>query len=136
MSAESDRRKYLRVDSNYIIRCERYPLAKDDSIRLTPGITKNVSTGGILFESRAAFKIGDSLRIELRLPGWKDFVSELRKPGLEVESDTHYVIGTAVRVELVDESTYDVGVSFAEMDKNVRWALMKYIYERVENEQN
>jgi len=136
VSSESDRRKYVRVDSNYVIRCERYPLSKDDSSRLVPGVTKNLSAGGILFESHAPFKIGDSLRIELRLPGWKDFVAAQAKPGLEVDGDTHFVYGTAVRVELVDESLYDVGVTFSEMDKNVRWALMKYIYERVDNEQS
>ena len=114
-NASTDRRKYQRVDSLYVVRCERGPSDHDGGLA-AESVTKNVSAGGLLFESRRPFNKGDRLTMEIKLHG----------PNGSDEKCS--ASGVVVRVERLDEWSYDIAVSFTEIENTARWKLMKSVY--------
>jgi len=113
----ADRRKYLRVDAPYVLRCER---AIDTNLpdSVVESVTKNVSASGVVFESRVPFNKGDSLRIILNLPG------------LDGNSERLCLRCVVARVEMLDDWSYDIAVAFTGTDGGIRWKLMKHFYDQ------
>ena len=127
----ADNRKYARVTARNLVKCEKFLLKECDWAPKTTNVTKNISAEGLLFETDQAYQLGDVVRLELNLPGWTKHVQELGFGSELPKADLQQLVGTVVRVELLSGSRYDVGVCFAEMAKNDRWALMSYIYDNV-----
>ncbi|MFA5162462.1 MAG: PilZ domain-containing protein [Elusimicrobiales bacterium] len=114
-NASTDRRKYQRIDTLYVVRCERAPSVQDNGLA-AESVTKNVSAGGLLFESRMPFAIGDRLDMEIKFHG------------PDGGDERCSASGAVVRVERLDEWSYDIAVSFTEIDNIARWKLMKAVY--------
>ena len=124
-----DNRKFARVPSHNLVKCEKFVLEQCSWTPKAANVTKNISAEGVLFETEQSYQAGDVVRLELSLPGWTRHVQELGFVSELPQSDVQILVGTVVRMELLSGSRYDVGVCFAEMAKNDRWALMSYIYE-------
>lgn|GEM_PF-7023719 len=131
MAAQQERRKYIRVNSRYLIHCERNAVSPAETSRVLDSFTKNVSAEGMLFVSASKYSVGDSLTVDFKFPGWKLFVDGLGIEGFGAKDDTQSLAGLVTRVELAEGGSYDVGVHFPLAEKNLRWAFMKYIYENV-----
>ena len=125
-----NRRKYMRIASKHVLRCQRLPLSKGDLTAQLTSVTKNISLGGILFESPVAYDVGDLLKIDLHLPGWAQYMPDVHVSDAGSGVDIYIAAAVVIRVELVADRLYDVGVCFSEMDRRERWALMKYLYEK------
>ncbi|MFA5937600.1 MAG: PilZ domain-containing protein [Candidatus Paceibacterota bacterium] len=136
MASRQERRKYIRIDSRYVVRCERKTLTPSETSRSVEAFTKNVSAEGMLFTSDFRYAVGDSLKVDLKLPGWKSFASGLALEGFSPAGDSQSMTGLVTRVELLGDKTFDIGVHFTGTDKKVRWALMKYIYDFSGDEKN
>ncbi|MFA5260290.1 MAG: PilZ domain-containing protein [Candidatus Omnitrophota bacterium] len=123
-------RKYVRIPRRYIIRCSPFT-AKDflspGRDKITEGLLKNISCGGILFESKVRYDVGILLRIELALPGWERFKSEFFKEGRTPHSDPLTVLVHVVRLEVLEDGLFDIGACFSAIDEGDKWTLFKYI---------
>ena len=121
----SERRKYLRVDSENVLKCERYAIPR--SAEQSTGRTRNISAGGILFISDTAYEKGEVLRLELVLGNWEKYKAEFYKPDNVTGSKPLVVIGAVAHVRNAEQGRYEIGINFSGMDEGHRWALEKYI---------
>jgi hypothetical protein len=125
-----EHRKYVRIPRRYIVHCSPFT-AKDllspGRDNITEGLLKNISCGGVLFESRVQYNVGILLRIELALPGWERFKTEFFKEGSTPLSDPLTVLAHVVRLEVLEGGMFDIGACFAAIDEGDKWTLFKYI---------
>ncbi|MBF0532283.1 MAG: PilZ domain-containing protein [Candidatus Omnitrophica bacterium] len=126
-----ERRQYVRVAAREVLNCRRFTanafMAQDVNERIS-AVTKNLSAGGVLFESPKLFEVGTLLKLEIDLPGWEVFKREFYKKDAISRSEPLIILATVVRVEIIKpEKLFDIGVCFAAIDEGHRWALMQYI---------
>ncbi|MDD3089949.1 MAG: PilZ domain-containing protein [Candidatus Omnitrophica bacterium] len=86
MKTGNERRKYTRIDSGYLVSCEKYTIPRSAGAGSSRGKTRNLSGGGILLEVEGEYKVGDVLRLEIAIPGWEKFKAEFYKPGQAASS--------------------------------------------------
>ncbi|MCD4780383.1 MAG: PilZ domain-containing protein [Candidatus Omnitrophica bacterium] len=127
-----ERRKYIRIPSQNILYLKKFSvrdLTVDKRIeRKIEAITKNLSVGGVLFDSDIKYSLGSLLKIELNLPGWEKFKNEFYRFDKTSRSEPLIVLANVVRLEvIIPEKSYEIGVCFSAIDTGHRWALMKYI---------
>jgi len=123
-----ERRKYIRVCSGNMLTHEKYTLKEHDELRAVEGILKDYSAGGVLFESKDKYNVGDLLKLEISIPGWEQFKNEFYKEGRPTLSEPVVVLAVVVRLEnVIVDQLYDVGVCFVSIDEGHRWALIKQI---------
>lgn len=105
----NDKRRYLRVD--YVQPVTIQQLGCDADVP-EEGESRNISMGGLLFESRRAYGIGQRLQISLKING-----------------SCIYMIGRVVRVETFAEDRHEIGIaiSFQEMDQAVKKEIASYL---------
>jgi hypothetical protein len=123
-----ERRKYVRVDEEDLVVCEPYDIhtfGGSGSTRLS-AFTKNLSEGGILFESDTIFDIGMVLRLEIDIPGWEEFKPE-SKGSASSGRQPLIVLAKVVRVEDLGGGFFDIGVAFTAVDSDHQVALRKYL---------
>jgi hypothetical protein len=72
-----------------------------------------------LFESKQSFQIGDKL--ELSIP-----IYTTPKP------EFVDVTGTVVRLEVYENDRYEIGVSFIEMGKDLKFEIQNYIIKQLD----
>ena len=59
-----ERRKYVRLESQFILTCEPYSIPTASDSKNVASTTKNISAGGILFEAAESYDIGALLKID------------------------------------------------------------------------
>ena len=121
-----ERRKYFRLNRECVVQCERYTIPRQPEAT-SSGKSLNLSSGGILFESKAKFELGDMLRLEVKADGWEKFSAEFYKHDKMSQVRPLFVLGTVVRSELLSGGAYEIGVAFTGIDDGHRWALEKYL---------
>ncbi len=109
-----NRRRYFRIDFIVRIGVRKINFTEVPTLK---AVSKNISVGGILFESESPFDIG--AKIQIRIP-------------LERPDEPLLIIGIVVRVELFDSGRYDIGVSFIEMDKSAKHEISQYLMRQLE----
>lgn len=105
-----NKRHYMRVDFITGIQV-RVVDSKDDNDVLE-ATSKDISTGGILFEN--SYPIDMNTKVRLRIP-------------TGIAEEPLLVAGTVVRVEKFSSNQYDIGISFLEIDNAVKNELSKCI---------
>jgi len=110
-----DKRYFIRVDFAGETFVQKLDNASPSDF-LTDG--KNLSLKGILFESDIRFEFGNKLQIKLQI---------------DQNSEPLLLVGNVVRVEALNNSRYDIGVSFLEMDKTAKNDISGYITRYLEN---
>jgi len=126
-SGGKERRKYVRINARHIIKCEIYSIPRSPAENLVSAHSKNLSAGGMLFESGRSFDSGEILRLELDIPGWEKYKAQFYKPDQTIVSKSLLVIGKVAHVAALADGRFDVGVDFIGLDDGHRWALAKYI---------
>jgi len=125
MASASDRRKFIRVKNINTLKHVKFHLGGSVNDALQ-SLSKDLSAGGILFETSVLYAIGDILRLEINVPGWEKFKPEFYKPGL-TKSEPLIVLVKVMRVERVGIGQYDIGCMFVGIDDGHQMALAKYI---------
>lgn len=103
---EVDRRKFLRIDclvETYVI-----SIAESGGLDNSNGLAKNISASGVLFKTKKKYPIGTIVSIEIS-PG---ILNELDENRAKVIKTRGFVLGKVVRVEGIEEDSYDCAVSF------------------------
>ncbi|MBU1862732.1 MAG: PilZ domain-containing protein [Candidatus Omnitrophica bacterium] len=126
-----ERRKYVRFKKSYILKCEHYTIPRKADEQEINSASKNISAGGILFESNSSYNIGDILKLEINLPQWEKDKPEFYKATSLSSSQPLIALGTVMRVEIITEGLFDIGVCFSAVDEGHLMALIRYIDERI-----
>ncbi len=128
-NAGPERRKFLRVHEEDVTVCEPFDAStlSGASRKRVHVITKDLSQGGLLFESGEAYAIGAILKLEVGIPGWEKFKQEFFKADALSGRHPLVVLGKVVRVEDVGGGNYDIGVVFMALDSGHKIALQKYL---------
>lgn len=129
-NAFSEKRKYIRVYCNNAVGFERlaaesFGLESDEN--LEKSTTKNLSGSGVLFESPEIFAVGSTLKMRIDAPGWEKYKTEFYKADKLSTPEPVIILARVVRVEVVDEGKFDIGVCFIGIDGDHQKALMKYV---------
>ena len=129
---EAERRKFVRINTQNLLTCQIYTIPSSSGLQ-EDLCTKNISAGGLLFESKEKFDLNDILRLEINLPGWEDFKPAFYKPSDISETRPLVILGKVVRIESLEHKTFDVGVKIEGIDEGHHMALEKYINECIKN---
>ncbi len=97
---KEEKRRYLRVKFTKQLQIKE--LGFDSSLNFS-GVGKDICIGGILFQNDQAIPIGSRIQVSIPINN----------------KDELLLIGTVVRIEVLGENRYDIGMamSFKEMDK-------------------
>jgi hypothetical protein len=125
MASASERRKFIRIKKSNALKHVKFQLSGGAGDALQ-SLSKDLSAGGILFESAVLYAIGDILRLEINVPGWEKFKPEFYKPGL-TKSEPLIVLVKVMRVERVGAGKHDIGCMFVGIDDGHQMALAKYL---------
>jgi hypothetical protein len=123
---EHEKREYYRLPYEFKVSFKplEFPLGEH---RKKSSKIKDVSGGGLLFESDDMYEIGTVLQLELEIEGWYRHRSSFFKSTKEKVSEPLTVIGEVIRVERFDDNTYDIGVKFTNVYDDDHNSLIKYI---------
>ncbi len=129
-----ERRKYYRMPVDHLLEFREYSLSEgQDNLKMNN--LKNISGGGVLFESDSFLSIGTLLKMKLKIPGWQKYKTEFLKHDRVSTTEPLVALGHVVRVEeMEDGKDYEIGVVFECVDDDHRNALIKYIEELKESE--
>lgn len=106
-----DLRKFLRAEADYRVEYGPFPPAPDMS-DLKPGAIKNISGGGLLFNTREPLPVGDQIVIRIHLTGWRPEGDDWVETGDQTEHPLT-TIAEVIRCESDPTSgAYQVGVKF------------------------
>ena len=128
----SERRNYYRIPMNHMIEFKEFDFSADSGFASSK--LKDVSGGGVLFESNENIPVGTLIQMKLDIPNWHRYKTEFKKPDWISGGEQLVALGYVVRVEEIDEGRYDLGVVFECMDDDHANALGKYIEELKEEE--
>lgn len=126
-----ENRRYVRIKQNAILTCEKYVFPPGTDVTLQASV-KDLSTGGVLFESPNVYAIGDTLRIGLSLPGWEKCKVEFFKGG-DSYSEPLWALVSVVRIEALENGNFEVGARFCALDSGDQMALEKHLKEIEKN---
>jgi c-di-GMP-binding flagellar brake protein YcgR len=127
-----ERRKYARVDKEHLLKCEQYCQVTGDLKHSVKATTANMSSGGFLIKSEKEHHLGDTLKMEVVLPGWDKYDPDVH--GVVAVATPVMVTAKIVRVEELADETYEIGVRITGVDDVHRLALERYIYDHVKAE--
>lgn len=107
-----EQRQYLRVSFDSAIQVRTIDF--DGPLDLTAQ-SKNICSGGILFESAHPMDLGTKLQLQIPVTAGKRPMT---------------MIGTVVRVETLGPGRWDIGIAFLEMDKPQKDEIARYMSRR------
>ena len=109
------KRRYIRVD--FIAAIQVHVVGLNFKVGTLETTSKNLSAGGILFESE--FPIDIDTKVQLQIP-------------IDTAEEPLVVAGDVVRIEKSNASKYDIGISFLGVDNAARNVLSRCIRECIE----
>ena len=112
------KRRYIRVD--FIADIQVQVVEPNNKIGTLGATSKNLSSGGILFESK--YPIDIDTKVQLRIP-------------TGTAAEPLVVVGDVVRIEKSNASKYDIGVSFLGVDYASRNILSRCIRKCIEEKE-
>ena len=128
MTTLPEKRKFTRLKTSSPIMYVTFQLGDNSSLGLR-SMSKDLSAGGILFESAQFYDVGDIVRLEIDLPGWEKYKPEFYKPHLS-KSEPVIVLVKVRRIFLRGGGAYEIGASFVGIDDGHQMALTRYIKEQ------
>ncbi len=87
---------------------------------------KDVSGGGLLLSSPREHPLGTLLKLEIRLPGWGKHQHAFGTVQ-ELEQRPLVAVGQVVRVEAIEDGTYELGIKFLNVYPDDQAAMMRFL---------
>lgn len=123
-----ERRVYSRLPKQYVLRHKKFTIKDVGMRQALESRVKNVSAGGLLFESNEKYLLGEIIQLELEIPGWEKYKTEFYRQDQSSASQPIVIVATVVRLEqLASSGFYDIGVCFSGIDADHQVALTKFI---------
>jgi c-di-GMP-binding flagellar brake protein YcgR len=123
----SERRKYVRIKANRPIKHTRFALFAKDLVQDFEAMSKDISAGGVLFESQTLYAPGDLVRMEIDIPGWEKYKTEFIKPGKLSQSLPVSVLAKVIQAEIKAHGLYEIRAAFVGIDEDHQKALSKFL---------
>jgi len=107
---KEDNRRFLRIDLRKMIQVKELGFSQLDTFS---AISKDICVGGILFENNCSIELGTKIQINVPIG----------------EEEPVLIIGTVVRVEMLELDRFDIGVviAFKEMDKLAKNEISRFL---------
>jgi len=126
----SERRKFIRVPKKGLVRFRPINLPKT-LLRQEESFYKNISAGGLLFESPRPIKIGTVLTLEIELRDWSRFQppsepATLRNGTLKILAEVLHC------EEIIAGNTYNIGERFVNLEHKFQEAILNYLADYLE----
>lgn len=122
-----ERRQFVRFPQKGLIKFREMNLPKK-LVRGDETIYKNLSAGGILFESPSPVTSGTLLKLEIELRDWSRHIAG--DNAHQFENLPLKLLGEVVYCdEEVPGTTYNVGVKFVGLDPKYQKAILQYLRE-------
>ena len=122
-----ERRLFVRVPRKGLVKFRTMNLPKtlwrDDET-----IYKNISAGGLLFESPHALPLGTLLKLEIELRDWSRYVDQ-RAPAPYTDLPLKLLAEVVRCAEVAPRAAYDVAVEFVGLDPKYQQAIVAYLDE-------
>ncbi|MBP7866917.1 MAG: PilZ domain-containing protein [Acidobacteria bacterium] len=123
----NERRQYVRVPTREMVLFREMSIPKD-LFAEDRATTRNISPGGIQFESPRNIPEGTVLKLQIELKNWARFLKgpeKARFANLPLK-----ILGEVVHCEKADgEEVYSVGVKFLGLDPWFQEAILTYLKE-------
>ncbi len=115
LSAVADRRKYIRIPYEAVIRYKARPQKEPKKKVFSDACSKNISTGGILMTTKEHYPFGTILEVELDVPSLDGY-------------STVTILGQVVRTtEIQKGKMYENGISFYKIDEQDEELLEQFL---------
>lgn len=102
---EGERRKYYRMPVDHLLEFREYSLSEgQDNLKMSN--LKNISGGGVLFESDSVLPVGTLLKMKLKIPGWQKHKTEFLKHDRDSTAEPLVALGHVVRVEEMEDGRW------------------------------
>ncbi|MCK5879864.1 MAG: PilZ domain-containing protein [Holophagae bacterium] len=124
MTKGRERRKFKRLPKSASLKVQ--VLAYEEKLSQDVTLYKDLSGGGMLFESEIPYKEGTLLKIQAMVPGWGGYIRNFKRSE-DNEKQTLVTVAEVVRVEAMAEKGFEVGVRFVNIYENDHRALIEYI---------
>ena len=123
-----ERRRYIRIPEQDLLSHEPLKVKSFDieGSHKKYASTKDLSEGGILFQSEVLFTIGTYIKLEFYVHDWEKHKIEFYKQE-DLEKGPFTVIGKVVRDEVITPGHFDIGIEFIAVDMGHKQALKNYI---------
>lgn len=119
-------RKYTRYDCEHPILYAKYQ-PRLDQAKMKWGKTINVSVEGALIVCQEEFKTGDSLTVDIKLPGWKQFYNKFYS-GMPLANDAGLHTAAIIRnSKTAPDDKFLYGLHFPTLKAQDRHVLDEYI---------
>ena len=119
-----ERRQYRRIPLEASVSFQELSFHKGEEPAQSS--YRDVSGGGLLLESSRAYPLGTLLKLEIRVPGWGRFQNHFG-PVQEADGRPLVALGTVVRLEQLDDGSYELGIKFQNVYPDDLAALMKFV---------
>ena len=127
----SDRRKFIRVPKKGLVRFRPINLPKKLLLRQEESFYKNISAGGLLFESPRAIVAGTVLTLEIELRDWSRFQPPSEPVALR--DGSLKILGEVLHCEeIVADRAYNIGVCFVNLESKFQEAILDYLRDYLE----
>lgn len=112
---KTDNRRFLRIPLTETLQIKELGFTDSQSFS---GLSKDICVGGLLFENSKQFEIGTKIQISVPIGNEQPIL----------------LIGTVVRVEILSESRFDIGVviAFKEMDQVAKSGISRFLLKQSE----
>ncbi|MCP5207335.1 MAG: diguanylate cyclase [Hahellaceae bacterium] len=112
---KEDKRRFLRINFSQPLQVKELDFKSTETYA---GLSKDICVGGILFENEKQLSLGAKIQINVPIG----------------EGDPLLLIGTVVRVEMLNENRFDIGVviAFKEMDKVAKNEISRFLFEQID----
>lgn len=122
-----DRRKFVRITRTGAVKFREMNLPKE-LFGDEETVYRNISAGGVYFESPRAIPKGAVLSLEIDMKGW---ASRIEKNGVaSFDNSPLKILGEVIRCEEVaPSSAYSVGVKFMYLDSRYQKTLIEFLKE-------
>lgn len=123
-----DRRRYIRIPEKDLLSHEPLTVKTFDAggVHKKYAGTKDLSEGGLLFQSDVLFPIGSYIKLQFYVHDWDKHKVAFYKEE-DIEKGPFTVIGKVVRDEVLAPGHFDIGIEFIAVDTGHRQALRKYV---------
>ncbi|MCK5708109.1 MAG: PilZ domain-containing protein [Candidatus Aureabacteria bacterium] len=135
----AEKRKYIRIPREnvmYVSLCDIHAEMnlKQENTKIEVR-TKDISAGGILFESSKKFDIEDLLKIEIILPNWEKYKKTFFGSDISYPTKPFLILGKVIRIEFLRDNIYDIGINFVGVETSHQELLLNYLNDRANIEE-
>jgi c-di-GMP-binding flagellar brake protein YcgR len=120
----NERRNYRRIPLDATVTFQELSFSK--AAEASHSVYRDVSGGGLLLSSPREYALGLLLKLEIRVPGWGKHQNHFG-PVQDADQRPLVAIGQVVRVEALEDGTFELGIKFLNVYPDDQAALLKFI---------